>query len=63
MVSEVVGYKGKLEWDTTKPDGAARKLLDSSKFLSLGWQPTVELRDGLRSTYQWYCAEGPAGQR
>jgi len=63
MVSEVVGYKGKLEWDTTKPDGAARKLLDSSKFQSLGWQPTVELRDGLRSTYQWYCAEGPAGQR
>ncbi|MHC4741723.1 MAG: hypothetical protein ACYS8Z_07430, partial [Planctomycetota bacterium] len=48
---------GKNQWDTTKPDGAPRKLLDSSKFRQLGWKPKTELREGIEQTYRWYKAE------
>ncbi len=54
LVKEVVGYEGDLEWDTTKPDGTPRKLLDVSKLFSLGWKPSVPLREGLENTYKWY---------
>lgn len=54
IISEIVGYKGRIEWDTTKPDGAPRKLLDSSKFMALGWMPSVKLKDGIGKTYAWY---------
>lgn len=54
MISEVVGYSGEIKWDTQKPDGAMRKLLDSSKFLALGWKPKTSFEDGLRLTYEWY---------
>ena len=53
-IASVVGYTGKLEWDTTKPDGAPRKLLDSSRLLAFGWRPKVDFQSGLKSTYQWY---------
>jgi len=53
-IASVVGYTGKLEWDTTKPDGAPRKLLDSSRLLSFGWRPKVDFATGLKSAYQWY---------
>jgi GDP-L-fucose synthase len=53
-IATVVGYKGKLEWDTSLPDGAPRKMLDSSRLLTLGWRPSVDLANGLKSTYQWY---------
>lgn len=53
-IATVVGYTGKLEWDTSKPDGAPRKLLDSSRLLTFGWRPSVDLAAGLKSTYQWY---------
>jgi len=53
-IASVVGYTGKLEWDTSKPDGAPRKLLDSSRLLTFGWRPSVDLAGGLKSTYQWY---------
>lgn len=53
-IAAVVGYTGKLEWDTSKPDGAPRKLLDSSRLLTFGWRPSVDLGAGLKSTYQWY---------
>ncbi|WP_233026243.1 GDP-L-fucose synthase family protein [Rhodopseudomonas boonkerdii] len=46
-VAEAVGYRGKLTFDTTKPDGTPRKLLDSSRLLALGWKPRVTLREGL----------------
>ena len=42
-------------WDTSKPDGTPRKLLDVSRLRDLGWAPTIELRDGLTSTYKWFC--------
>jgi len=53
-VAKIVGYEGKVLWDTSKPDGTPRKLLDSTRLLSLGFRPVVGLEDGLRSTYQWY---------
>ena len=53
-ISRVVGYEGTIHWDTSKPDGAPRKLLDSSRLLAFGWQPVVDFEEGLRSTYQWY---------
>jgi len=53
-IADVVGYKGRLEWDRTKPDGAPRKLLDSTRLRSFGWEPRVSLNEGLRNTYEWY---------
>ena len=53
-VADVVGFTGTIEWDTTKPDGMPRKLLDTSRINALGWTPQISLRDGLTSTYQWY---------
>jgi GDP-L-fucose synthase len=54
MVSEVVGYKGGVKWDQNKPDGTPQKLLDVSQIKNLGWKPTIELKDGVRSVYEWY---------
>lgn len=54
LICEVVGFDGKLAWDTTKPDGTPRKLLDISKLRNLGWQPAISLRDGIASTYDWF---------
>ena len=51
---EVVGYSGRIEFDTSKPDGTPRKLLDVSLLRSLGWKPTITLKDGIRSTYDWF---------
>lgn len=53
-IASVVGYKGDILWDTSKPDGTPRKLLDSSKFLALGWKPKVTFEKGLEITYNWY---------
>ncbi len=54
LVQQVVGFDGSLTWDTSKPDGTPRKLLDTSKINALGWKPTISLEDGLRSTYAWF---------
>jgi GDP-L-fucose synthase len=53
-VASVVGYQGGIEFDTTKPDGTPRKLLDVSRLRALGWQPQVDLDAGLRRTYDWF---------
>ena len=53
-IGEVTGYQGKIEYDTTKPDGAPRKLMDNSKLRSLGWEPRYTLREGLEDAYRWY---------
>jgi GDP-L-fucose synthase len=53
-VAEAVGYFGRLEWDTTKPDGTPRKALDSARLFELGWRSRVPLREGLQRTYSWY---------
>ncbi|GFP92361.1 putative gdp-l-fucose synthase 2 [Phtheirospermum japonicum] len=54
LVKEVVGYQGEIVWDSSKPDGTPRKLMDSSKLAGLGWEPKVSLKDGLTDTYKWY---------
>jgi GDP-L-fucose synthase len=53
-VGAVVGFKGKLEFDITKPDGPPRKLLDVSRLTQLGWRAETPLSDGIRATYDWY---------
>jgi GDP-L-fucose synthase len=64
LVAETVGYEGEIVWDTDRPDGTPRKILDSSRIRSLGWEPRVHLREGLASTYAWFLenrASRPAG--
>jgi GDP-L-fucose synthase len=54
VVSSVVGFQGARRYDTSKPDGTPRKLLDTTKIRALGWAPTIALRDGIEQTYHWY---------
>ena len=54
MIKATTGFKGKIHFDTTKPDGTPRKLMDSSKIKSLGWQPRIGLNDGLERTWGEY---------
>jgi len=56
LVKTTVGYDGAIEFDATKPDGTPRKLLDTTRLKALGWHPRVQLEEGLRKTYEWYCA-------
>jgi Nucleoside-diphosphate-sugar epimerases len=58
LVADVVGYKGKIVYDTSRPDGTPRKLLDVSKIKNLGWTSKTQLRDGLARTYADFCATG-----
>ena len=53
-IQRVTGHKGQIIWDTSKPDGTPRKLMDVSKMAAMGWQYSTELEDGIRKTYQWY---------
>lgn len=55
-VAEVVGFKGTLSYDSAKPDGMPKKLLDSGKLNAMGWTPKVELKDGIAKAYAWYLA-------
>jgi GDP-L-fucose synthase len=55
-LAKVVGFKGKVVFDTTKPDGAPRKLMDVSRLRDMGWHAQTSLEDGLRSTYAWFLA-------
>jgi len=54
QVREAVGYKGKIVYDSSKPDGTPRKLVDTSKINSLGWKAGIALQEGIKSTYQWF---------
>ena len=54
LVAELAGFKGELAWDSSKPDGTPRKVLDVSKAKALGWAPKISLRDGIASTIAWY---------
>ena len=57
LVAAVVGYKGEIRWDRTKPDGTPRKLLDRRRMTALGWSPRVSLQEGIGSTYRWYVEQ------
>ena len=63
MVRDVVHPGAELVWDTSKPDGTPRKLLDVSKLHALGWRHSIELRDGIESTYRWYLEQLPGQLR
>lgn len=54
LVKEIVGYKGEFKYDTSKPDGTMRKLLDVSKLKNLGWEYAISLESGIKSMYEWY---------
>jgi GDP-L-fucose synthase len=54
IMKQVVGYEGNLTFDTTKPDGSPRKLIDVSRLSNMGWKYNVDLEDGLEKTYKWY---------
>lgn len=54
LICKVIGYTGELTFDTSKPDGTPRKLLDVSKINALGWQANIELEAGLKDTYAWF---------
>ncbi len=54
LIKETVGFEGEVSWDTSKPDGTPRKLLDTSTINNLGWRPTISLQDGISRTYKWY---------
>lgn len=60
LIQETVGYEGTLVFDSSKPDGMPRKLLDVGKIRALGWTPVIMLPDGLRQTYEWYLENGGA---
>jgi GDP-L-fucose synthase len=53
-IGETVGWSGEIVWDSSRPDGTPRKLLDVSRMTDLGWKPEISLHDGLRSTYRWF---------
>ena len=53
-IQHIVGHKGEIIWDTTKPDGTPRKLMDNSKMENLGWKAEINLEDGIKQTYQWF---------
>jgi GDP-L-fucose synthase len=56
LICDIVGFDGQLSWDTTKPDGTPRKLLDVTKLRALGWKPSTPLREGIAQTYEWFLA-------
>jgi GDP-L-fucose synthase len=63
LIREVVGAEVQVEFDESKPDGMPRKLLDVTKLSALGWKPKIGLREGIESTYRWFCSTPPASLR
>jgi len=61
-VADTAGFTGKIEWDTTKPDGTPRKVLDVSRIKALGWKPTITLDEGIASTIAWYKGANTRGE-
>ena len=57
LIAKIVGYEGEILWDSIKPDGTLRKLLDVSKLTALGWKPQISLEEGIRRTYEDYVGK------
>lgn len=57
LVRQAVGFEGEIVYDSSKPDGTPRKLMDSSRLRGLGWAPQIDLADGIASTYQWFLSQ------
>jgi GDP-L-fucose synthase len=58
-IADVVGWKGEIRWDSSKPNGTPRKLMDVSKMSELGWSAQTSLRQGIEKTWKWYREHGP----
>lgn len=58
LIQKIIGHKGQIKWDDSKPDGTPRKLLETSKINSLGWSPSISLEEGIKLTYDWYKLNG-----
>jgi GDP-L-fucose synthase len=56
VIAQVTGFEGRISFDTTKPDGTPRKLLDVTRLTNMGWTASIQLEDGIRQTYDWYLA-------
>jgi GDP-L-fucose synthase len=54
MIQKITGHMGRIIWETSKPDGTPRKLLDVSKMNNQGWEAKIPLEDGISSTYEWF---------
>jgi GDP-L-fucose synthase len=54
LIAQIVGYQGEINWDSSKPDGTPRKLLDVAKINQLGWKANIDLESGIKSTYGWF---------
>jgi GDP-L-fucose synthase len=54
IIKKIVGFEGKIEYDTTKPNGTPKRLLDNTKLKNLGWQPKFTLEEGIKLFYNWY---------
>jgi GDP-L-fucose synthase len=63
LIREQVGYRGRIVFDTSKPDGTPRKLLDVRRLRELGWQARIGLREGIAATYAWFLAQQYGGLR
>lgn len=57
-IADVVGFSGEIEWDTSKPNGTSRKVMNVDKMKALGWEPKIGFREGIQSTYEWYKENG-----
>ena len=57
-IADVVGYEGEIVWDTSKPNGTPRKVMNVDRMKALGWEPKIKLRDGIESAYKWYIEDG-----
>ena len=62
VIAKAAGFKGELKWDSTKPDGMYRKLMDSSKARSLGWKPQITLDEGIERTVKEFASGAGAGK-
>jgi GDP-L-fucose synthase len=62
LIQNIIGFDGQVKWDTSKPDGTPRKLLDVSKLFSYGWRPKISLEQGIKNVYQAYL-QGKARTR
>ena len=63
LIQQIVGFQGRLVFDTSKPDGTPRKLLDTSRLESLGWKPRIGLREGIEQTYRWFRSNDSIADR
>ena len=62
-IAEVTGFDGSIEFDTSKPDGTPRKLMDSTRLRSLGWEPKIDLKEGLKAAYEDFLENEVMGSR